>query len=197
MAVAFLTEPPLAPPADVGPYRRRDYEALGEDEPRCELILGRFYVSPSPSPLHQLLVTLIWQRLHAIARKTGGLALVAPLDVTLAAHSVVQPDVIYISAGRRGIVRGSIEGAPDLVVEVLSAGTARRDRGEKLRLYGESDVREYWVVDPEERQIEFLVNDAGRYVVSVPSGAEYRSLALPEIALDLPGLWREAAESLG
>jgi Uma2 family endonuclease len=197
MDVAFLTEPPLAPPADLGPYRRRDYEVLGEAEPRCELILGRFYVSPSPSPLHQLIALFLWQRLEAIARATGGLALAAPLDVALAAHSVVQPDVLFIAPERRGIVQERIEGAPDLLVEVLSAGTARRDRGEKLRLYAECGVREYWVVDPQERQIEFLINEAGRFVVSVPSGVEYRSQAVPGISLDLAAFWRDVADQLG
>ncbi|HVT60772.1 MAG TPA: Uma2 family endonuclease [Thermoanaerobaculia bacterium] len=197
MAVDFLTEAPLAPPADLGPYRRQDYEALGEDEPRCELIFGRFYLSPSPIPLHQLISLILVRLLDPIARAKGGLAFVAPLDVELAAHSVVQPDVIYISAQRRGIIQKRIEGTPDLVVEVLSAGTARRDRGEKLRLYAESGVGEYWVVDPLERQIEFLVNDGGRFVVSVPSGAEYRSQLLPEISLDLASFWREVAEQLG
>jgi Uma2 family endonuclease len=195
MSVALLDESPLAPPPDLGPYRRRDYEAL-PDEPRCELILGRFYFSLSPSPLHQVVALVLWKRFDRIAESSGGLALAAPLDVYLADHSVVQPDVIYCSAARRAIVGERIEGAPDLLVEVLSRGTARRDRGEKLSLYAESGVREYWVVDPRERQIEFLVNEGGRFVVSVPPGDEYRSPALPEIHLGLAGFWREVADRL-
>jgi len=195
MSVALLDESPLAPPAELGPYRRRDYEAL-PDEPRCELILGRFYLSPSPSPFHQTVVAPLWQHFDQLARSSGGLAFPAPLDVFLAEHSVVQPDVIYASASRRSLVGERVEGAPDLVVEVLSPGTARRDRGEKLSLYAESGVREYWIVDPQERQIEFLVNEGGRFVVSVPLGDEYRSPALPEIRLGLAGFWREVADRL-
>ena len=86
---------------------------------------------------------------------------------------------------------------PDLVVEVVSPGTSRRDRGEKLALYAESGIKEYWIVDPGERQVEFLVNEAGRFVVALPAGAEYRSRALPEIRLDLVALWREVDETLG
>lgn len=137
MSVALLDESPLAPPADLGPYRRPDYETL-PDEPRCELILGRFYLSPSPSPLHQTVVALLWQHLNQLAKRSGGLAFVAPLDVFLADHSVVQPDVIYASASRRSLVGERIEGSPDLLGEVLSRGTARRDRGEKLSLYARS-----------------------------------------------------------
>ena len=71
------------------------------------------------------------------------------MDVRLADHSVVQPDLIYVSRERSvACSTNAIRGAPDLVVEVLSPTTARRDLGEKLRLYAESDIREYWVVDP-------------------------------------------------
>lgn len=197
MSVAFLTESPLVLPQEIGPYRRQDYEALGEEEPRCELIVGRFYVSPSPSPLHQAIVLVLGERFHSIAKALGGLVFVAPLDVHLAEHSVVQPDVIYISAQRRGVLRQKIEGAPDLLIEILSPGTARRDRGEKLRLYADCGVREYWVVDSQERQIEFLVNEGGRFVVALPSGAEYRSRAVPGVFIDLAAFWPEVAESLG
>ncbi len=189
MAVALLKEPPLSPDSDLGPYRRQDYEAL-PDEPRCELIYGRFYLSPSPSRLHQIVVTVLLRLLDDIALETGGSAYVAPLDVNLADHSVVQPDVFYVSEARREILQERVEGAPDLAAEVLSPGTARHDRVQKLSLYAESDVREYWIVDPLERQIEFLVNEGGRYVVEVPAGPEYRSRVLPEIHLDLPAFWK-------
>lgn len=189
MAVALLKEPPLAPSSGLGPYRRRDYERL-PDEPLCELILGRFYLSPSPSVLHQMVVSYLWLEFNAAAESAGGLAVAAPLDVTLGDHSVVQPDVIYVAAARRGIVKERIEGAPDLLVEVLSPGTVRRDRGEKLALYAQSGVREYWIVDSEERQIEFLINEGGRFVVALPVDGLYRSSLLPEIGLDLAAFWR-------
>jgi len=196
VTVALLTETPLAPPAELGPYRRRDYEAL-PDEPRCELIFGRIYVSPSRSPLHQAILLALAHALETAAFETGGLLFVAPLDTFLADHSVVQPDVLYISAARRGILQERIEGAPDLLVEVLSPGTARRDRGEKLLLYAQSGVREYWIVDPQERQIEFLINEEGRFVVALPAAGEYRSQALPEVQLDIAAFWREVDRRLG
>jgi Uma2 family endonuclease len=195
MAVALLKDPPLAPSEGLGPYRRRDYEALPA-EPRCELIFGRFYLSPSPTVLHQIVVSLLWLRLHHIALEAGGIALFAPLDVGLADHSVVQPDVLYFSAARRKAVGERIEGAPDLVVEVLSPGTVRRDRGEKLSLYAQLGIREYWIVDPAERQIEFLVLRDGRFTVVLPAGVVYRSEALPEIRLDLAAFWRDVEERL-
>ncbi|HRC84551.1 MAG TPA: Uma2 family endonuclease, partial [Thermoanaerobaculia bacterium] len=120
-----------------------------------------------------------------------GLAAIAPMDVHLAPHSVVQPDVLYLSSARRHLAQSWIEGPPDLLVEVLSPGTARRDRGEKLRLYAETGVGELWIVDGAERQIEFLVNENGRFVVTLPEGKDYRSPRLPELELDILALWQE------
>jgi Uma2 family endonuclease len=196
MTVELLTEAPLAPPAGLGPYRRVDYEAL-PDQPRCELLFGRLYVMPSPTVLHQTVLQLLWEHLRGIARSAGGRAFVAPLDVALADHSVVQPDVIYVAAERLEILRTRIEGAPDLLVEVLSPGTARRDRGEKLSLYARSGIREYWLVEPESRQIEILVNEAGRFVVALPVGGLYRSQQIPEIHLDVAEFWRSVEAEVG
>jgi Uma2 family endonuclease len=195
MAIPLLKDIPLAPPDDLGPYRREDYEAL-PDQPRCELIYGRFYLSPSPLLLHQAVVLSLAETLRRIARQVGSWVFVAPLDVHLTDHSVVQPDVIYVSQARKGILQAWIEGAPDLLIEVLSPGTARNDRGEKLRLYAEHDVREYWIVDPFERQIEFLRNEGGQFVVVVPNGSEYRSRTFPAIRLDLIELWRDVDDQL-
>lgn len=190
MAIPLRKDAPLHPPADLGPYRRKDYEAL-PDEPRYELIYGRFYLSPSPSVLHQLTVGLLYEILIRLALPRGGMALLSPLDVYFEDHSVVQPDILYFSAARRRIARERIEAAPDLVVEVLSPGTARRDQNEKLRLYAEQGVREYWIFDLAERRTEFLVNEDGGFAVTLPEDGVYRSAALPEISLDILEFWRE------
>ncbi len=195
MAVALLKEPPLTPPTELGPYRSADYDAL-PDEPRCELIFGRFYLSPAPSIPHQIVAGVFYRTLDDIADESGGLAIQAPADVVLADHSVVQPDVLYISAERRAIVGERIEGPPDLVIEIISPRTIRRDRSEKLALYARSDVREYWIAEGAGRQIEFLVNRAGQFVVVVPTGGEYRSEVLPEIRLDIAAFWRKVEKKL-
>lgn len=74
--------------------------------------------------------------------------------------------------------------------------TADRRRFARRSEAAPKGVREYWIVDPAERQIEFLVNEAGRFVVALPAGAEYRSRALPEIRLDLLAFWQEVEETL-
>jgi Uma2 family endonuclease len=177
------TLPPL------GPYRLRDYDRL-PDQPRHELVFGRLYVTPSPFPRHQIVSEVLGRLLGRIADAADGLLLHAPLDVVLADHSVVQPDLIYFSAARVPNLSKRIEVAPDLVVEILSPGTARFDRTEKQDLYALSSVKEYWLVGQERRQIEFLINAGGNFVAAAPVTGRYRSPATPEIELDVSQLWQ-------
>jgi Uma2 family endonuclease len=189
MAVVYETETPHATRWELGPYREADYLQL-PDQPRCELLYGRLPVTPAPTVRHQLVVTAVWQVLHELAQHRGGCAVVSPVDVVLAEHSIVQPDVIYVSGERAGILRQRVEGAPDLVIEILSPATARRDLGEKLRLYAESGVVEYWIVDPDRETFEFLENTTDGFRVRLPEGAVYRSAAIPGLELDLEAFWR-------
>ncbi len=117
-----------------GPYRAADYWQLPESEP-VELVRGRLMMSPSPTPYHQTLVVLLAEMLSGIARQSGGLVYCAPMDVVLADDTILQPDLLYIAKNRCDIVQNRIEGPPDLVIEILSEGTERRDRLEKLDLY--------------------------------------------------------------
>lgn len=90
----------------------------------------------------------------------------APLDVFLAEDAIVQPDLLVLIGDRRQLVRSQgVIGAPDLVVEILSPGTSRRDRSEKADLYARFGVREYWLVSPETQTIEVLVPGEGGYSV--------------------------------
>ena len=75
-------------------------------------------------------------------------------------------------------------------VGILSPATARRDLGEKLRLYAESGVAEYWIVDPTLETFEFLENTPAGFRVRLPEGAIYHSAAIPGLELDLEVFWR-------
>jgi Uma2 family endonuclease len=189
MAIVYETETPLAPRSGLGPYRESDYLGL-PDQPRCELLYGRLLVTPSPTLRHQVVVARILRLLGDLADRVGGLAVDSPIDVVLADHSIVQPDVVYVSPTRSSILRERIEGAPDLVVEVLSPGTARRDLGEKLRLYFEAGVSEYWIVDPALESFELLIRSDDGFRVRLPDGPVYRSAAIPGLELDLEAFWR-------
>ena len=196
MSVTLLDQPPPTLHRRLGPYSRADHAAL-PDEPRCELIYGRFYLSPSPVSLHQYLALRIGRLLDDVAERTGGLALAAPMDVHLARHSVVQPDLLYVSPARSEIVQNWIEGAPDLVVEILSPSTASRDQVHKLNLYAEAGVVEYWIVDPAGRHIAFLVSDGTAFTVHPPESGRWQSPVVPEVELDIDGLWGAVERKFG
>jgi len=190
MAVVYETEAPHGTRTELGPYREADYLELPE-EPRCELLYGRLPVTPAPTVRHQLVVVAVLRVLDRFARQRGGYAVVSPVDVVLADHSIVQPDVIYVSPERAAILGQRVEGAPDLVVEVLSPATGRRDLGEKLRLYAESGVIEYWIVDPQLETFEFLENTPAGFRVRLPDGGVHRSAAIGGVELDLEAFWRD------
>jgi Uma2 family endonuclease len=184
----------FSPFSDVGPYRSADYWRLPEGEP-VELIKGRLVVSPSPNFLHQIIVTMLVDILHAAAQKSGGAAVCAPMDVILSDDTILQPDVLYIAKARRQIIKQRIEGAPDLVVEIIS-GTSRRDRIEKLDLYAKYSVAEYWIVDPEAQVIEFLLNENGKYVVQSAADDVYQSPRLREVSIQVADFWREVDQQM-
>ena len=119
------------------------------------------------------------------------------MDVHLADHTVAQPDVLYVSPERQEIVQNWIEGAPDLVVEVLSPSTARMDRLLKLNRYAAAGVSEYWLVDPAVRTIEFLVNGGEQFVVHAQDGGSWMSPAVAGIELDIDALWAAVERKCG
>jgi Uma2 family endonuclease len=127
---------------------------------RRELRFGVLREPPAPYWGHQSVVLHIARALidHVEAHDLG-LVNIAPIDVVLdeAANLVVQPDVLFVSKDRQSIVHNQVWGAPDLAVEVLSPGTERHDRGEKIALYRRYGVRECWLVDL--RQIHIAVVD--------------------------------------
>src|SRR5579859_980990 len=103
-----------------------DYEKIPEDGFRHEIIEGQEFMTPAPEVPHQLVITQLVGLLNAHVRKNrSGKVLAAPTDVVLTAEDVVQPDVLFIATGHADrITQKNIQGAPDLVIEVLSPSTA-------------------------------------------------------------------------
>lgn len=137
---------------------------LPESNLPTELWDGELILSPAPSFLHQEIVDRFHDCLKAWVRqrrlgKTG----VAPLDMVLTTRRATQPDVVFISNERLGIIKERIMGAADLVAEVLSPGSRRRDRIDKRDLYEQHGVREYWLIDPEAKTVEVLHLESGAY----------------------------------
>lgn len=145
-------------------FTYQDYLQLPEDR-RYEIVNGDLYTVPSPVPYHQRVSSNLEfaLRLH-ITEHDLGEVLDAPCDVLLSETDVVQPDIFYISKARLSIIgEAYIQGAPDLVIEVLSPTTAQRDRGIKQKLYAREGVTEYWIVDPAAKTIEVLTLHEGQY----------------------------------
>lgn len=135
----------------------QEYLALPETTLPHELVEGDLRVTAAPSPWHQTVLNRIARALEDFveARNLGAIFR-APVDVILDPRIPValQPDIVYIRRERQDIVRERIEGAPDLVVEILSPGTRDYDRTEKSARYAAAGVTEYWLADLESRTIE-------------------------------------------
>lgn len=185
----------FTPVSTLGPYRATDYRKLPEGE-AVELIRGRLVVSPAPNTLHQTIVGLLSYLLFGITRRSGGRALASPVDVELDDHTILQPDLLYVRRERRGIVLEHVVGPPDLLIEVLSPHNSRRDRVDKLSIYAQYGVTEYWIVDPIERQFDFLVNRNGKFEVQPQQDNRYVSPLCPELEIDLAAFWQSVDDEL-
>ena len=169
-------------------FTYRDYLLLPEQD-RRELIEGDFHMAPAPNIRHQTISLNLGRILANFVRDSGlGNVFLAPTDVALDNLNVVQPDILYISNERRGIItENNISGAPDLVIEILSPSTASRDRELKLNLYARFGVREYWIVDPDESSVQVMnLGDEGYADIKTYDSGDVESSALPgfHIAID-------------
>ena len=162
-----------------------DLVALPDDQLRHELIDGEHFVTPSPNTAHQTILKRLFVVLNTYTeRSRNGEVLFAPFDVKLSASTVLVPDLVYFTADRfsRIVNEKHATAAPDLVVEVLSPGTRRRDLGRKRAVYDREGVQEYWLVDPTAESITVLRRpdaDGGLTDVSVLALAKEDVLASP------------------
>jgi Uma2 family endonuclease len=159
-------ERPWPPPQ--GEWTYEDWLRLPDDGYRYEVIDGVLHMSPPPRTQHQ-------RASFRLARKLGnfveeqhlGEVLVAPIGVRLPNQPVpLQPDVLFIRTDRLDIIEEDyVEGAPDLVMEILSPSNWLYDRGEKMQAYQNGGVAEYWIVDPRATTIEVYLLEQGVYLL--------------------------------
>ncbi len=168
-----------------------DYLAIPEDGRRHEIIAGALHVTPAPAPVHQRISRrLLLQLVDCFHARSLGEVFGAPIDLILGRHDVLQPDLLVVDDATQ-ITRRGVEAAPLLVVEILSASTASRDRGVKARRYAELGVRHYWIVDPEARRLECHRSRAGAFEVAATAEGDAR-LVHPDwdgLTVDLAMLW--------
>ncbi len=125
---------------------------------RYEILGGELYMVPAPSTYHQWVSQDIEQQLirHVTARSLG-VVLHAPVDVIFEDETVLQPDILFVRKANVGVIKHEgLRGAPDLVIEIISAATAHKDRVEKRTIYERFGVSELWYVDPKTKTIEVL-----------------------------------------
>lgn len=167
-------------------YTYEDYLKL-DDHRDYEVVGGKLIMVPRPRPRHQKVTGRLYALLEGYLRQKKAGEVYWNVDVVLG-EEVVSPDLVVILAERLFIIEETrINGAPDMVVEVLSPSTAKLDRKEKSRLYHQHGVREYWLVDPELRLAEVFVRgerDWNRYGV-YDEGDVLNSPTLHELEIKL------------
>ena len=169
--MSFPNHLPVSTPADdiLGPvqgnWTYQDYVKLPDDGRRYEVVEGVLFMNPSPSNEHQNAVGEIFAYLRDSIRIQGmGKVILSPFDVELAADVVVQPDILVVlNENKQKITRSRVIGAPDLIVEVVSPGSAGYDRREKQNAYAHAGVPEYWLVDPIAQNVELLLLETEAY----------------------------------
>ena len=176
------------------PMTAADYLAMADDGRRYQLFDGELVeMTPGPSVRHQLILMQLLTRLHAHVTAHGlGTLVPSPVDVILGPRTVVQPDLLFVSAGRRAALdMDRVRIAPDLVVEILSPWTRADDRGRKADLYAAAGVAHCWLVDPDSRTIEERTLEGGRFVqrAGAAAGEPFRPVLFPNLELDLHALF--------
>ena len=175
-----------------GQWTYADYARLPEDGQRYEVIRGHLYVTPAPGFDHQYVIT----RLHLtfsrfVDENQLGFVLGAPFDVLLpdGIATPVQPDLVFFRTGNQPRSGDkNFQGVPDLVIEVESPSTSKRDRTIKLDAYREAGVPEYWRLAPHSRTVWVLAlsEDHSRYVEVARYGAGEILLSTILAGLEIP-----------
>ena len=171
-----------------------DYALIPEDGQRHEIIDGEHYVTAAPFIPHQNLSFELSGRFWSyLKRHPIGRALAAPVDVLLSKHDIVQPDLLFISNKRAGIVADprNVKGAPDLLIEILSKSTRKLDEVLKLDLYERSGVLEYWIFDTDRRSVQAFRLENERLVLAATLSAAAGDVLMTPL---LPGFRLPLAE---
>ena len=153
-------------------YTYEDLQNI-EDGNRYELIDGELYLMSSPTTSHQEIVGEIYAQLHAYLKGKKCKAFIAPLDVCLSGvrnpkkeYNVLQPDILVVCDENKLTKDMGVQGAPDLVIEVLSPSSRKHDTFVKYNLYQYYGVKEYWIVDEEAGVIyQYIINEKNIYTL--------------------------------
>jgi Uma2 family endonuclease len=163
-----------------------------DEDVRAEIIDGELYMMATPARVHQRVLMELARQFGNFLQGKPSEVYPAPFGVRLfpqedqSDDTFVEPDIVVVCDSSKLDDRGC-NGAPDLVVEILSPSTTRYDRVVKFRKYLEAGVREYWMVNPEEKTVQVHILDDGQYVTKTYDGTEEAPVTvLPGCVIALP-----------
>ena len=175
-----------------GQFTYEDLLHTPDDGKRYEVLEGDLVVSPSPSWKHQRVSRKLNALLAIAEQAEHGYAVYAPMDVVFGPHDVAEPDLLFITKGNaRLITDDNIQGPPDLVVEIISPNSRKRDVIIKRDIYERYGVRFYWLVDPEEETVRVFELKDGVYgePVTLKAGQQLGCALFPGITQDVGQLF--------
>jgi Uma2 family endonuclease len=163
-----------------------------DDDRRYEIIDGALREAPAPDTWHQDSSRKLFRLIdHFVAAHKLGEVFYAPIDVVLDRENTVQPDLVFVSRARVSIIqRRAIFGVPDLLIELVSPSSVRRDRYDKKALYARFGVKEYWIGDPANKSLEILTLKSGQYELHCAAEEKGRltSLLLAGLEFDVSAI---------
>ena len=179
-------------------FRYSDYLKLPDEDNLYDILKGELVVRTSPNRVHQrcsIQLSIILS-LHATQHELGEVY-TAPFDVILDPESsdpeiLVKPDLLFFSKNRLQIItEENVQGSPDLIVEILSPSTANTDRDQKFKIYQETKVAHYWIIDPTAQTLEeYIWRSNGYYRCAFHvDNDEFQPSLFPELVIPLGELW--------
>ncbi len=172
-----------------------DYITLPDDLNIYEIIEGELYMAPAPIPKHQKICHNIQRLLgNYLQKNNAGEIYPSPVDVVFDKSNILQPDIIFIARDNLSIVtEKNIQGPPNLVIEILSPSTIRKDRISKLRVYARFEVKNVWIIDPDNQTLEaFELGKEKNYhlISSIAGEEEFRPSLFPDLIIPLKEIWK-------
>lgn len=146
----------------------------------CEVIENNLYMTPAPDFFHQKLSGELYSSILIQVKKiNAGECVAAPVDVYLDATNAYQPDILFIAKENSGIIKdGKIKGAPDLIIEILSPGSARYDKITKRSVYERNGVKEYFIVEPVTKEVITYYRKGEKFEKQAAKKGKLKSLLL-------------------
>ncbi len=175
-------------------YTYQDLLTAPNDRHRYEIFEGELIMTPAPSRAHQQAHSNLFRIIaNYVAEGKLGELYSAPFDVYFDEETVVEPDILFVSKDRLYIIdEQKVNGAPDLVVEIVSASTEKHDRGFKFKRYAEEGIKEYWIVDPTSKVLEvYTLGQKGFERFGKYAGSEeVRSTIFPDLRFQAEDVWK-------